>query len=334
MPAANHIFHFAVASDGNPDYLLGLTVCMASAMSHLRRDCHPVIHVLDLDIPDADYAVCEAVLRDVRPDAEIVRHRLCVEQFAGLPRWRGSLAAINRLFLPSLLPDVDWVLYVDCDVLFTDDPTKLSACQDDGVWVVGHGEEKSPWTRRNVHDWLDAHGYDGDKEDFVNSGFLFMNLTAFRREGIHQKCLDFLARHLDTPLCDQTAINVTCAGHIGHLPDAWGIFHTVIPHPLALHRGAIHFAGTAPWVSLRAARYPDAAAAKEWVRVMRSLRGVPERWLVGLPTERAFFWRKWLPRCLCWALPRMLIAPPWLSRSRRAKRLWRLRAEPIPPDLR
>lgn len=327
-------FHFAIASDGNTDYLLGLTVCMVSALRHLDRAYRPVVHILDLNVPDDAYAVCEACIRKSHEDVEVVRHRLCQEELEGFPRWRGSLAAINRLFLPSLLPEVDWILYVDCDVLFTEDPSTLLDCRDSMAWIVGHAEEKSPWTKHNVHDWLDARGYTGKKDDFVNSGFLLMNLEAFRREGLHQRCFDFLTRHPDVPLCDQTTINIVCRGHIHHLPNRWGLFHTQIATPLVCHRGAIHFAGTAPWVSLRDPRYPDAAAAQEWLRVMRSIQGLPQQWVAGLPSERAFFWRKALPRWLWRHLPRALIAPPWLTPLRRAKRLWRRCAEPIPLDLR
>lgn len=327
-----HVLHLAIASDGNPNYLLGLTVCMVSAMRRLDPSWRAVVHILDLKIPDADYAVCEAAIHAERPGAEVVRHRIDADSLEGMPRWRGSLAALNRLLLPTLLPDVDWVLYVDCDVFFTDDPSGVFNLLDGAAWIIGHEEEKSVWTEKNVHMWLDAHGYAYSRQELVNSGFLLMNLAAFRREGLSRRCFDFLARHADAPLCDQSAINVVCRGHIKLLPDRWGIIGARIPTPLDVPRGAVHFAGTAPWVSLRDRRYPDAAAGRAWLRTVWSIPNLPERWVAGLPRMLAFDLRKWWPRLLWWMLPACLVAPPWLPRRHRDKRLWRRRATPLPLD--
>ncbi len=327
-------FHLALASDANPDYLLGLTVAAGSALRHLSRGVRPVVHILDLEIPDEAFAACGAALRGIRPDAEVRRHRLRGADFAGMPTWRGSHAALARLLLPDLLPQTDEILYADCDVLFTDDPAPLLGRGKAGAWISGHENLHTRWVREEEYAWLRERGYAVDESHYVNSGLLAMNLRAFREHAVTERCLAFLRRHAEAPLGDQMALNVACAGHVGLLPERWGIFAIRIERPILLHRGAIHFAGVAPWVSLRDPRFPDAAASREWLRVAWALaRHLPADWFARLPGERAFFWGKWLQRRLWWACPAWLVALPWKPRNRRAMQLWRRRAQPVPLDV-
>ena len=86
-------FHLALASDANPGYLAGLTVAAASALRHLSPQASLTVHVLDLGIPDADFAQIEAILRKVRADVSVRRHPIDPARFKDLPHWKGSLAA-------------------------------------------------------------------------------------------------------------------------------------------------------------------------------------------------------------------------------------------------
>ena len=70
-----------------------------------------------------------------------------MSSLAAFRAWHGSLAAYARLFLPTLLSEVDWCLYVDGDTLFTDDPAKVLACRAEDVAIVGHTPFGRRWGR-------------------------------------------------------------------------------------------------------------------------------------------------------------------------------------------
>jgi len=87
--------------------------------------------------------------------------------------------ASQRLFLPSLLQDVDSLLYMDTDTLFLTSPNKVwehfSLMNDSQMAAVApeHEDHATGWYNRFAR-----HPYYGDLG--VNSGVMLMNLTRMR----------------------------------------------------------------------------------------------------------------------------------------------------------
>ena len=329
-------FHLALASDANPGYPAGLTVAAASALRHLSPQASLTVHVLDLGIPDADFAQIEAILRKVRADVSVRRHPIDPARFKDLPHWKGSLAAYARLSLPDLLPEVDWVCYADCDVLFTGDLTDLFALADSTFWMLGHSHDLPalPSVAAAQHRWHEAHGLPYDKTHYVCSGLLLMNLRAFREQDLTTRCLDFCRTYLDSRTPDQDALNTVCREHMGILPDFWG---TIDPQcaPRAL-QGAFPFMGMVPWCATRdrfcwyAGVYVR-ELARLWRLTADKIIPKDSPWRDAMPLLRGLWWQRWLSPLLWLRLPRWMAAPPWVrGRRARLKRLWFRRGEPIP----
>ena len=128
-----------------------------------------------------------------------------------------STSAYYRLLLSSILPNVDKIIYSDCDVINFQDLSEMYNLKlEDDIYFrgfldyFGHQEE------------LLEFGISSDM--YMNSGILLMNLKSLRKYGIERELIDlcenyFLEHH------DQTAINVICSDNLEKLPIKYAIFN-------------------------------------------------------------------------------------------------------------
>ena len=143
-----------------------------------------------------------------------------------------SAANYFRLLLPRLLPDLDYVLYLDADTLISDDLGSLFAHYDEKFPLQACqdycGTISNPLIRLPNYT---EFGLAADSPYF-NTGVLLMNLKKWREEKIAEKVIRLGREHPETLFfADQTPINVALAGKIGRLPPEW---NTQIVHPRVL----------------------------------------------------------------------------------------------------
>ncbi|XP_050023443.2 glucoside xylosyltransferase 1-like [Dermacentor andersoni] len=130
-------------------------------------------------------------------------------------RWRGLFqpCSSQRLFLPSLLPDVDAVIYVDADVLFVSPIERLwqhfaSMNSSHLAAMAPEGEEyASNWYRNSArHPFYQPLG--------VNSGVMLMNLTRMRKFGWEEHMRPLLEIYGENmPWGDQDLLNIFFGTH-------------------------------------------------------------------------------------------------------------------------
>lgn len=170
---------------------------------------------------------------------------------------RYSSAANYRLVIAEELPEYEYALYTDCDIIMRQDIASLYRHLDMGNCYMAGVVEAS--TEGQIHFYQPLGCKAGE---YINSGFLVLNLTQMRLDGISERFAKFLteAKHLDFP--DQDAINVICQGRIYHLPPVYnGIRTFLLPAYRNLfldyysseqweqvHKsGNIHYTGQKPW---------------------------------------------------------------------------------------
>ena len=241
--------HIVFASDQR--FFRQLTVASGSAVYASRAGGGGVsLHILDCGIDEPSWtsyaALIERVAAKVNVKVMLVRHRIDMSLFAKFSNWNGSKATWVRLLIPDLLPDVDRCIYSDCDMLFVADPHEmLDALDDPNVLIAGH---RDPSVKDLSPDelWCQKHRVEFDSATYVCSGLLALNLAAFRKEKIAEKCFAFVFENPDVPLVDQTTLNRVCLGRKALLPDGWGLF---VRECLAFDGRikAIHYAGSPCW---------------------------------------------------------------------------------------
>lgn len=125
-----------------------------------------------------------------------------------------------RLFIPSLFPQYDKVLYIDCDTVLDDDVEKLYRT-DLGNNLVAAVPDTIVRDDPALQDYVRlAVGVMPD--GYFNSGVMLMNLRAFRRFDIEGQFVRLISRyHFPTVAPDQDYLNYLCNGLVTYLPDSW-----------------------------------------------------------------------------------------------------------------
>lgn len=196
---------------------------------------------------------------------------------------RYSEAASYRLLLPELLPEVDKIIYIDCDIVVRQDIAALYSSSDLGDNLIAAIYEAP--IEGQAERWR-ALGCDSGR--YFNSGFLIMNLKQMRVEGTSRKLLDALKTDwLEFP--DQDALNQVCQGRVLPLSPVYnGIRTFFLPQYkkdfIAQYgsktlweevqtSGTIHYTGGKPW-NLFSVKFA------EWWRTYETLpKKIKEEWM-------------------------------------------------------
>ncbi|MDR2078070.1 MAG: glycosyltransferase family 8 protein [Rickettsiales bacterium] len=118
-----------------------------------------------------------------------------------------------RLFLASLLPELDRVIYTDCDVTFLGDLQELwhediSECYSGNCVDWGYSRDRIVDHFLNNCKINDNDFSIRDHTMYFNSGFMIMNLAKMREDDIEQKSIDCANKYPNLPFEDQDIINL------------------------------------------------------------------------------------------------------------------------------
>ncbi len=157
-----------------------------------------------------------------------------------------------RFQLGSVLPEqVTRVIYLDPDIIVTDDIQKLWGVEQGNKWLSA-----VPFSSRR----LSILGL-SKSAGYFNSGVLLMNLTEWRKLNLEKACFS-KARELGKVLVnpDQDVLNVVCKGNWGRLSLRWNMINGFFSrraldvwsaeeiHEAKANKGIIHFTGSCkPW---------------------------------------------------------------------------------------
>ncbi len=240
--------HLAYACDKN--YLFPVTVSAASAVFYLKEEDSLILHLLELGLSDEDYdAFCQKVRRANRTArVSFVRHHLTDEMFHGFTPWKNSLVTYARILAANLLPDVDFLIYIDGDTLWLGDPGELWKHRNDTPVFLGSVDYPAAENQIGPQTiWYAQRGLEVDASTSICAGVLLLNLKKMREHNVYQACLDFVAQYPNPPLADQTVLNYVCRTQIGVLPKAWGVF-SFWHEGVDLKRPClIHYVQDLPW---------------------------------------------------------------------------------------
>lgn len=131
-----------------------------------------------------------------------------------LENYNGSKLPYLRLFLPELLPELDWIVYSDVDTIWDLDPAELWKLRDETKAIC--------WVKDLDTTRIEAEKWSGLKlPNYACSGVCLINLKKWREEGITEKCLNFLREHGCPPYADQDVLNIVLKDDAKLLPRKW-----------------------------------------------------------------------------------------------------------------
>lgn len=124
-----------------------------------------------------------------------------------------------RLFIPTLFPQYDKVLYLDCDIILKDDIAKLFNTNIND-YLMGVIQE-------DVMNYYDVFGKYAEKAlgvertRYFNSGILLMNLKYCRKFRLENKFVSLLKQFRFIVAPDQDYLNVLCKDKVLYLDRGW-----------------------------------------------------------------------------------------------------------------
>ena len=242
----------SVTLGGDHNYFIGIYVAAHSVCSAAAAGTSLLLHIFDAGLDDEDRRLLRS-LEDAFADRTVRVHifKPDLSPFACLPKFHGSYATFARLLLQDILPDEDWTIYTDVDVLWRKDINELWAQRDSahallaspdgsGFGAFSHGAELAQKRYPEL----------GGKapERYFGAGILMLNLKRLREIGFARKVIELAPKVGDRfKYGDQDFYNFLLPYPEAKLIDPrWNTF--------ACHWGTygtdnqvIHYAGWVPW---------------------------------------------------------------------------------------
>ena len=278
-----------VVSAANSGYFPGLLVTFYSLLRHLAPEWSVDFKLLTDGLAARERLVLSDVLRATGRDHTVEVLDLPLDEYRDYPALHGSKLAYARLLIPQLFPGVDRVLYVDSDIVVTRDVGKLAelpwpedavlyAVRDERIPDFSTGWEAIPCEPLGIP----------PTAPYFNSGFLWLNLAAWRRLEIDRACRTYVSRFPDRLRWhDQTVLNAVLWNRWTPLASAWNLppertLNRYQPYPIVRARAVnVHYIGKdKPWSAMQPLDYFYRELAAEIVaRVPEALAlRKPGRW--------------------------------------------------------
>ena len=128
-------------------------------------------------------------------------------------------AIFYRVFIPSLFPNYEKILYLDCDMVFAEDVSKLfdtdlencvfGATKDEIVPAI-------PDFAAYVEEFLGV-----DKDKYFNSGLLLFNTKEYKKQSVEQNFIDYMLKYKFEIAPDQDCLNVLCKDNVKYIDPNW-----------------------------------------------------------------------------------------------------------------
>lgn len=241
------------------NYVMPCGIAITSLLEN-NKDEDITIHIIGLELTTEK----KKILKDIKKDGNVFIliydvKKDYLDQF-DLPFHKDAsthitIAAYIRLFLVDILPkELDKVLYLDCDIIVVENISKLwniDLNKYSAIGVVDHiAYEKETYTRLRY----------SEKDGYINSGVLLINLAYWRENNILNRFIDFInIRKNDILLHDQDVINAVLHDTINKCDPIFNLHssfyykkyrmneHLTNLKELLLSPTIIHFSGTKPW---------------------------------------------------------------------------------------
>ena len=121
-----------------------------------------------------------------------------------------SIATYYRLKLSELLPDVDRVIYLDCDIVVNKSLKDLFNTDLEGCPIGGVTDINRRMVKKNPN--------------YINAGMLLMDLKTIREQNLEPKFLEWTKEHINTiKMGDQEIINEVLKGQIKLFDEKWNV---------------------------------------------------------------------------------------------------------------
>lgn len=196
--------HIALAADSN--YIVPVTVALQSIFDHHKENLFIYLLFLEKALKTADLELITEFVDKHR--ATFIPLEVKHSQIAGFPETRHGKSTLLRLCLPTLLPHLNKILYLDGDIIARDSLTELFQT-DLSSYYIAAAKDSTPIYHP---DYQTALGIESTHWYF-NAGVTLLNLKQLRKIDMSEVISRFTHRYYKQIAApDQDALNYICQG--------------------------------------------------------------------------------------------------------------------------
>lgn len=236
-------------------YMMACGPCVISIFEHHKNTpCH--IYVVYKELLENDKNALKEIARRYGQELTLVPIDSAV--FMNLKvndRFRESI--YYRLLLPNLLPDLDKIIYLDCDIVLNGSLEEFWNVDIDG-YACGVVEDQES-------DDIILHNRIGVYDTYFNSGVILFNMDYWRKNNVLEDVVNYIYDNPEKCIYpDQDAMNAILHGKVKFCPYGYNfqdLWHTTEYRWIRLHNSkfkevdrwkdrpvVVHFAGdNKPW---------------------------------------------------------------------------------------
>ena len=135
--------------------------------------------------------------------------------FKNMRKWRNSITIHYKLLLPLILPNLERIIFFDCDTLIFKDLSEMFFLPFNDAYVLGF-----PFHTPNV---LYRFGIRSNK--YINAGVLLFNIKKIREDGKDLELINFTMQKVNKfVFLEQDTMNYVYFNKTGLLPLKYGIY--------------------------------------------------------------------------------------------------------------
>lgn len=205
------------------NYAPFLCVALRSIIDNASTDYYYKVYVLNTGLCEDSKKKIVSIAEELSDDLSVeyvdVADRMDAIKDKTALRDYYTNAIYYRIFIPSLFPQYEKILYLDSDLVFLDDISKLyNAELGDNVFGAVHEEAMSHFDVFGVYaeEFLDV-----PRMEYFNSGLLLINTKEYIKEDIENKFIELMLKHKFEVAPDQDYLNVICKGKVKLLDIGW-----------------------------------------------------------------------------------------------------------------
>lgn len=190
------------------NYIMPCATCIVSIFEN-NRDLDLHVAVLTEGLTDKSMSGLKELSDKYNKPIEVkVISRSAFESLKVSDRFPVSI--YFRFLIPSLFPEFDRALYLDCDIIVNGSLKYLADLDLDGYACACVEDQKA--------DDIRILNHFGKNTLYFNSGVLLMNLAYWRQHDISRKCISFIRENPDKCLyADQDALNHVLSNNVKYL---------------------------------------------------------------------------------------------------------------------
>lgn len=240
MTPSNQNKHIPIFFSTDDNYIPFLDVAISSLIENASKEYSYRIVVLNTGLREENVAKIKQNERlgfsidfvDISEEVENIKSR-----FKNV--YHFSVVTYYRLFIASLFPEYEKIVYLDCDLVVLGDVSRLYHT-DIGDNILAAAPEQFVQNTAAFRKYAEkALGVDPDT--YVNAGVLIINLEEFRKNEIEEQFVRLITEYdFDLLDPDQAYLNYLCQGKIYTLPNGWN--KEPMSLPLEGKKNIVHYA--------------------------------------------------------------------------------------------